>query len=235
MLSANVGRFALLAEFEKWVIPRFDSSIPLRICVIGGSTDEPEVLKLKNSGYQVKVHVLGIDENCDLRVNIEEYCPGTISNSNYDLVICSQVLEHLWNQSAFFSLCADLTSEGALFWISCPFSNRFHKSPDFFASGFTPEYLINNLRSFEFKGIAFGTWGTKRNYAATHLLPYWHSRIANYFPVFFNSPHKNFLKNSYFLIRYLPVNILLQMFSNRVPKDYPNQWATETWVLFQKS
>jgi hypothetical protein len=89
------------------------------------------------------------------------------------LVLCSQVLEHVWNHKSFFLNLRELTEKNGYLWLNAPMSNFVHGSPDYYSAGFATEYLVKNLEENQFEIISSGSIGSRRYYAATHLLGTW--------------------------------------------------------------
>lgn len=76
-----------------------------------------------------------------------------------------------------------------------------------------------------------GLIGTKRNYAATHSLPYWLSVSAHKFPIIFGPADRVWWKKLAYLIRFFPTNFRLSLLSPKVGFEIKN--ATESWILIR--
>jgi nitrite reductase/ring-hydroxylating ferredoxin subunit len=71
----------------------FKQDSRIKVAVVRGSADEQEITALGKIGFLTKVRVFGIDENCaflDLNLSSSE-----VYDSEFDLVLCSQVWDHL--------------------------------------------------------------------------------------------------------------------------------------------
>jgi 2-polyprenyl-3-methyl-5-hydroxy-6-metoxy-1,4-benzoquinol methylase len=79
--------------------------------VIGGDRDDPEILALQGTGIEFTVRTLGIDEAADEHLDLNMRGEH---EAHYDLVLCSQVLEHVWDHEATFSNLAALVRPGGL-------------------------------------------------------------------------------------------------------------------------
>ena len=93
--NTNYGRILILSKFEELVL-NSDFKNDIKVAVVGGFNDEPELLLLKKLGHNLKVTTFGIEESDD------NYFDLNISNNNlkqeyFDLILCGQVLEHIWN------------------------------------------------------------------------------------------------------------------------------------------
>jgi len=114
------------------------------------------------------------DEYLDLNVRSER-------EAHYDLVLCSQVLEHVWDHEATFSNLTARVRPGGLLWMACPAPNREHASPEYYAAGFSPAYLRQNLKKVGFDVHDAGQIGSERLYFMTHAIGAWqsvHGRVA---------------------------------------------------------
>ena len=63
----------------------------ISVGVVGGSQRDPELQSLRNIGMEINLTTYGID-NCDIFLDLNT--KNQIVNEN-DLVLCSQVLEHV--------------------------------------------------------------------------------------------------------------------------------------------
>ena len=203
-------RWEVVKKFEEAIKPHVASIH--RVALVGGGIGESEIESLKKI-KTFSVTYFGIE---------------TIPNENFyflDLVICSQVLEHIWNHQAFFDNLSKLVRPGGFLWIGCPASNYPHGSPDYFSAGFAPDYLINNLGLRNLELLLGGSLGSKRYYFLTHSLQIWGSKNLHKFPIFFG------------ISRYYPREILGRFYSlvldSRVVEGI--KYATETYGFFQKS
>ena len=96
--NTNYGRILLLEKFEQ-LIEFVNTEKKLKIGVIGGSKNEPEILLLEKLKFEVDVTTLGIDKD-DYFLDLNEK-DNDLPEFNFDLVLCGQVLEHIWNISNF--------------------------------------------------------------------------------------------------------------------------------------
>ncbi len=87
------GRALALTRFLKLMSETFKQDSRIKVAVVRGSADEQEITALGKIGFLTKVRVFGIDENCaflDLNLSSSE-----VYDSEFDLVLCSQVWDHL--------------------------------------------------------------------------------------------------------------------------------------------
>lgn len=217
-------RFEVLRVFEKAIQPH---KVKIRkVAVIGGSEREPELAHISNIPG-VQISFLGVekkpqDESDFIFLDLNE---RTAVNHEFDLVLCSQVLEHIWNHSQAFENFYDILNPGGLIWIGCPASNIAHGSPDYFSAGFTPDYISENLKSKNFEILHRQSLGSKRYYFLTHALQIWGSEKMHQFPIFFG------------FSKYYPKEFLLRFYAQFLSKKIRSdlKYATETVVLAKKS
>ena len=193
------------------------------VAIVGGSSREPELAILQNI-IELNLEIFGIDPEVwetekfhyvDLNYPIlEQY-------KKFDLLLCSQVLEHLWDVKQALSNLTKLTAPGGLIWIGCPASNFPHGLPGYFSAGYQPDLIVNLLKLQKIEIITQGVLGSKRYYFLTHALQAW-ATIGQYrIPLFFG------------LSRYYPFQIL-----DRLPATFKSsktsnlqKFATESYVL----
>ena len=228
----NFGRALVLSKFIVCVTEIFPIATIIRVAVVGGYRMEPEIRALQHLGFKVQVEVFGIEDNMipfDLNI-AQSYIPK--SAENFDLVLCSQVWEHIWNHEVALDHLMSMMNQGSYLWIASPASNRAHGSPLYFSAGFTAEYFANNLVEAGLKINSFGQIGTRRNYLATHTLPTWLSVNGHKFPPFFAFSEYQPIYGTLYSIRYLLATISLLFASNKVIAD--NKYSTESWVMARK-
>ena len=217
-------RWEVLNRFEAQIEP-FMSDVR-SVAVVGGSPNEPE-LKILERKLNLLIDYFGVDafgipDNSFTFLDLNKI---TELEKSYDLVICSQVLEHIWQHSNAFENLAKLVDDNGLIWIGCPASNYAHGSPNYYSAGFTPEFIANHLEANNFK-ILFGeAIGSKRYYFLTHILQVWASERMHRYPLFSD------------ISRYFPKEAFMRFnaifISSRVGSNM--KWATETVVFAKKS
>lgn len=188
--------------------------------VVGGTKDEPEISGLVLQ--QASVKTFGIEDSDEtLDLNIQE---ATLEQ--FDLVICSQVLEHVWNVRAALKNLAGLTSDDGLLWINVPASNFVHGSPEYFSAGYSQEFLLENLQDLGLEIVQSGQICSRRNYLARHKYALWLSEAETQNP-FRYLRSGNFLESMARTKKHF-----LQLLNLAITKDKDNEhWAVETWVL----
>ena len=227
--KASLGRLKAAQAFaQAYSKLAFEDASP-KIGIIGGSLDDLEAQYLLSANPKAEFRVLGI-ENSDDYLDLNQ--PSN-SCMDFDLVLVSQVLEHVWSHENFFDVLVSNVRPGGLIWVGCPASNKVHGSPEYFSAGFVSDYLAKNFSKRDIKTLSGGGFGTKRLYVATHLIPGWLTPRGHTFPLFFAFEERRALSRLILWIRYSP-NLIFLGFLNA--KESPNsRWQTESWWLGQKN
>ncbi len=224
--SNNFMRNHLIRILEAH-LPSLFSSSELNVAIVGGSHGEPEIELLREFGFKIHLTTFGIEE-ADRKLDLNYFNSNPIKEK-FDLILCSQVLEHVWNHDAAFANLKNLLSNSGVMWLTCPYSNRFHGSPDFYISGFTPNYLEYQLEKIGLQTLNSGSIGSSRNYLATYLLPVWLTDNGHKLPIFFAFEEKGILLRIALSLRFLPRTIFLSFQSSRVTSIA--ETSTESWLL----
>jgi len=151
--------------------------------VVGGTPQDPEYQFIKSLGGSTNASFLGI-EGTGFNfhyLDLNEIHRQSISGK---LVLCSQVLEHVWNHKNFFLNLRELTETNGYLWLNVPMSNFVHGSPEYYSAGFATEYLLRNLEDNGFEVVSSGSIGSRRYYTATHLLGTWLTEKEHNNPLF---------------------------------------------------
>ena len=221
----NFSRYLLVSKFLEMVNSHFHKQDYMSIALVGGSELDPEIQALLNLGYDIKISKFGIensDHHFDLNVENSDF-------GQFDLVICSQVLEHVWNIERSLINLSSLVNQEGYIWISVPTSNRRHASPEYFSAGYTSKFITENLARFGILDVSSGDFGSKREYLARHMLPVWLTSRGHKFPLLFAFEERNFIKRSVLTLIYLPHLVFLHLCSTRVKTN--SRFSSETWVL----
>jgi hypothetical protein len=207
------------------------------VAILGGSSRDPEVRVLESLFPDAKTYFFDIDNPTSdanfIYLDINDTFSIPEFNSFFDLVVSSQVLEHIWNHANYFSLVTDMTHRGSLVWLNCPKSNLEHGSPHYYAAGFTASYLANNLSKQGFQVLHSGEAGNKRYYLAVHFARYWQTPQENSNPLLrynFQPGTKLGILRKFLLE--LPSRLLLTVIPQGKSKE--SEWATESYVGARK-
>jgi SAM-dependent methyltransferase len=201
-----------------------------KVAIVGGSRNEPEIIELEKF-KKIVVHTYGIDEENDffLDLNVQSKI-----KDKYDLVLCSQVFEHIYDLKNAIANLASLLTQESLLWVACPASNRSHGSPNYYSAGYQPELIINLSRDFNLEVLNFGKLGSKRLYFMTHALRVWPNHKELRHPVLkydFRRFPGSKLKNILRFFRDFPGRLYASSLTAKVNDQV--EFSTETFVLFK--
>lgn len=172
-------RWKILETFESCVnaLPQPFESIAL----VGGQINEPELSVV--SYIQVLYYGIQGDERMNM-THFDLNIPQVV-DTQHDLVLCSQVLEHVYDVKQSIENLAKLVRKGGYLWIACPTSNYAHGSPEYFSAGYTPELITKLLMPLGFNIELSEKFGSERLYFFTHTLRYWPPKSEYYNPLKF--------------------------------------------------
>jgi len=242
--NTNYGRILLLNKFEN-LIKNLNLPKNLKIGVIGGSKNEPEVLLLNKLGFNLNITTMGIEEDdniyFDLNLNNE-----LSKKYEFDLVLCGQVLEHIWNINNFVDNLLSTLNKKTLVFIHCPKSN-IHHGHTYYSAGYSKEFLIKIFENANINIHESGELGTPRLYVSIHLLKDWITAreaiegkitFRTWYSYLWNLTNKKPKGNKNiqyfkFLLSYKRrlINFLLKTLSNTENED--KLIKSETYILFQ--
>ena len=134
------------------------------VAVVSGSNNEPE---LKLFTYN-NLDVLNYSDDKKYDLDIE----WDAVNSLYDLTICNQVFEHVFNPDQAFKNLASITKSDGYIFISVPAINCVHGEPYFYSSGYHPRFLTRLANQDLFRIVDAGQWGSIK-YMLHTVLGYW--------------------------------------------------------------
>ena len=206
-----------------------------RVALVGGSGGDPELKELPPAS---RVTFFGIEnlsgETPYKYLDLNE--SSAVNHGQYDLVLCSQVLEHVWNLSTALQELYRLVNSGGLLWIGVPASNFAHGSPDYYYAGFTPQSLSLQMEKLGLDLLGSGVVGSKRSYVWTHLFRHWPTEqelarpvVSSFINAFNTSgPAWKRLARSLVSLR----SVILLAYDSRLVTDI--EFGTETWVLARK-
>ena len=169
-----------ILEIYKVALREIDRPI-VSLGLVGGHIKEPE---LAVTEYE-QVTFYGIQENEGVHTQDFDLNQIQTINECHDLVLCSQVLEHVYDVKQAIENLAKLVRKGGYLWIACPASNYAHGSPEYFSAGYTPELITNLLPPEVFEIILAEKYGSKRMYFYTHTLQRWPTQREYNFPLRF--------------------------------------------------
>ena len=233
MKNLHAGRYFLQDIYRFNIDSIIQKKKKLTVAVIGADKTEVEYIYLVNKKALERVEFFGIStEENYLDLNKSSNENNLSLKKEFDLVICCQVLEHVWNLNVAIQNLASLVKNGGYIWLNTPASNLKHGSPHYFSAGYQSEIFERLFEILGFKCISRGEIGTKRLYCMTHEQQYWpsHKILVNPFLRGIESrPYLFPLKFLRFLIR----NCRAFFWSNKL--ETSSQWSTETYYFAVKS
>jgi SAM-dependent methyltransferase len=140
-----------------------------KVAIVGGSLEDPEVTLIKKEYPNAFLQVFGIDQGEELL----DLNKSKIARETFDIVLCTNVIEHVFHHENFAQNLLSLLGEDGFIWCAFPYSDRFHNSPKYYSAGYDPEYLE---ALFERNGgicQRSHIISSKRGYLFTHLLQDW--------------------------------------------------------------
>jgi SAM-dependent methyltransferase len=211
-------RWLVTAKFKQSISAAGDSI--RTIALVGGSKSDPELEDFAHR-KNITITYFGVEDPVG-----EEFIYLDLNELNnfqrkFDLVISSQVLEHVWDLDTAFLNLRNLTKQNGLLWINCPTSNYAHGSPNYYSAGYTPEMISKNLEKIGFVILEQASFGSRRLYFLTHALQIWPSKSELSYPVFFGI--------SKYWFKQLPLRFYSTLLSNEQSSDL--KLATESIVL----
>jgi hypothetical protein len=221
----NISRYELLSIFSNKLTPLLPKNIILNIAVIGGSKFEPEIQFINQSK---KVTVFGIDKDSKtnyLDLNKKYKNQYKSFHGTFDLILFNQTLEHIWNHSNTFIIFKKFLKKKRFLWVTCPCSNIYHNSPEYYSAGFTYQYINKIAENHNLKTVYSNSFGSERLYKFIHLKHTWPTYEEYYSPVlYFILNHRNYFKSKI-------ISRIILSFAN---KDFTNNdlYKSETFGIY---
>lgn len=162
-------RWEVLRRFREQVKPLLPDI--KTVALVGGSDKDWEIQEFRAENYDVTyLGIEAVPEN-----NFIYFDMNKLNNigKQFDLVICSQVLEHIYDVKVGIENLLKLANTGGTVWINCPYSNHSHGSPEFYSSGYSPKLIIKLAELLGATTIFSAQLGSKRQYFFTHSIQYW--------------------------------------------------------------
>lgn len=197
--------------------------------IIGGTNADPEVEILKKSNW--KVTFAGLDVTNDFKLDLNH---PSEQFEKYDLIVASQVLEHVHNLENAALNFSKLSRKGTRVWISVPASNFRHGSPEYYSAGYSREFLKTLFIRHGFEVISCGEISNQRIYYFRHILQLWPSVHQLHHPVFsYYGIDGSYWEKILYNFSHIPTRIVLLISS---AKSYENDdFGIETYGLFMRS
>lgn len=192
------------------------------VAVVGGSSNEPELAEYSKAA----VTIIGNDGKSDVFLDLNQSQPITQS---FDLVLCSQVLEHVHDlEIAFANLKALTKPNGGTLLIAVPASGWVHGEPDYYFAGFDVQLIKRMCERNSLEVMACERLSSRKAYLASHNYGLWLVDSGDFRNPWSLVRHcKSSVEKIHFLVRYfLP---LLKISFTRDSND--KRWAISSYVI----
>lgn len=210
-------RSLILAKFLEKLPPHLNKDKVLKVAIIGGYLNEVEVIALQKLGYQLKVFLYGISDESQIFDLNKLPIPQNLIR--FDLILCSNVFEHIWNHDFAIRKIRSLMNAETIIYISVPTSDFVHGYPDYFSSGLTDNFVSNLLKSNGMRILERVRIGTPRAYLSLHILKIWLPVKGHSLPLLFAYSNLKFPLNVLVTIRNFFKLLILSFASPRITDD----------------
>ena len=115
-------------------------------------------------------------QGADLEPNLNTVPASRLTIAKSDrtrLVLCSQVLEHVWHFANFFDFLELFRANQTVFGMAARAAHRPHASPDFYCAGVTSKMIAKNSQVRGFRIVDHGQLGSERLYCAALVEDCW--------------------------------------------------------------
>jgi len=164
--DSNALRYQTLEDFK---VECLRNKTVESVAIVGGSLLDHEIFEIEKSFPDATFTVYGIEhgqEFMDLNLKAAD-------RAKYDLVLCTNVLEHVWNHENFAKNLISLLADRGILWCAFPFSDMYHGSPYFYSAGFDPTYVKQLFERNSAVTEKYRVISSRRLYLFTHLLQDW--------------------------------------------------------------
>jgi len=169
----------------------------------------------------------GIDVQQNRQGNVEVVADVTdipLLDGSFDIILCTEVLEHVSNTYAAFAELARLCREGGVVIVTTPFSYPLHEEPYDYVR-LTPHQLRECGRLNSLEVVHLSTSGNELEVAATVWCNLW-SRMR--------TGRRSFSRSVWNVLMRLPVNALVWALNPAVKSLLPNKYFLNTLCVLVK-
>jgi len=227
----NFLRNKVLDDFEKECLTEKKL---MKVAIVGGSLDDHEIPLIRDQYPNAHFEIYGIEKSqtfMDLNII-------TTTTGEFDLVLCTNVIEHIFHHENFAKNLISLLNYDGILWCCFPYSDMYHGSPSYYSAGFDPDYAV---RLFERNGgVAEKSKviSSKRGYLFTHLLKDWPSEFRFNHPLVGQIIWSLGLRGSARppIKNISPHRLLVCLYLSLIPKAFtsnPN-YGCASWVKIRK-
>lgn len=232
----NYIRSVSMEIFNKQLLGLLKQDEVQNVLIVGGSDNEPEIKLLENN-IIANYFFLNNYDSLSTVYNIHHDMNKPYSDSQYfekfDLIICNQVLEHLYDLNQTLINLNFLLNKDGFIWLTFPASNFYHKSPDFFSTGYSTEIIKKLSDKYNLKIIFSDTLCNQREYYYRHLVRRWPSKNDFYYPLLvLYYTEGSILKRLLYNIRMLPQRQIIAAANKKFTQDL--NYHVESIVILTK-
>lgn len=104
-----------------------------------------------------------------------------VEDNSFDVILCSEVLEHIKDPVRVLKEFARIIAEGGILLLTAPFCSITHMAPYYYTNGFSEYWYKENLQEQGFKILEAKPYGNWFEYIAQELIrfPYVAQRYGN--------------------------------------------------------
>jgi hypothetical protein len=229
--KTNFERSICLNDFYRFALAHVLET-DLKIGYFGSkSNPDPEILILQKLGVARKnMHSLGIGDDVEYQIDLDK--DSWNYDITFDILIISNVFEHIYNLNNAFNNITKMTKLGTYLYIIGPTYNFYHLSPNFYSSGYDYLFFKKNLELINFVEHSSRRIGTKRLYFMQHNLSSWPSIRAHRFPILFAFDEVK-LPLRYFLYLKNVLYLIIAQLKSTTLTDNPN-FSTGMLIILKR-
>jgi SAM-dependent methyltransferase len=204
----------------------------LKIAIVGGGLEEHELKIIDELSFEFELYILNVAGERDFFLDLNSR-HNNLPNQKFDLILCSQVFEHIWNIQNALNILQNICKTHGYIYLNVPFSNMVHRDEisDFHTPGYSSNFLRRNFENAGMRVIESVDFGTRRLYNSIHLLQVWLYPQELEQPLTFGDQRKYRFKIIRKMLN-LPICIQLLLWSNDWIEN--GQFSTESIIFVQK-
>ena len=174
--NSNVLRNQVVNDFRIELLTMGDIK---QVAIVGGSLSDHEVFEIREKFPYATFEVYGIDPG---QIPMDLNLPPKL-RVKYDLVLCTNVLEHIWDHENFAKNLISLVGDDRFLWCSFPFNDMYHGAPYYYSAGFDPAYAELLFARNTGKTAKSKIISSRRLHLFIHLLQDWPSEFRYKYPL----------------------------------------------------
>lgn len=201
--------------------------------LISGESSDPEMQVLLEN-FELEVVFAGIESSNDPNYIFLDLNKEHQARESYELIVCNQVFEHLFDVKNALEVISKLSSTGTVIWLDFPVSTFEHGSPDFYTTGIMPEMISRLGSKFSFETVSSGIIGSERHFLFGHLLKIWPTPRQMKSPLFsYFGVEGSLMKKLIYQFATLPARMLIAVSSKELTTN--SNFATTGWIILVKN